>query len=97
VLETTGGSSLPWMSILGAAKMRLLDCAFVSLCLSWMMQLGIRQDFVDVVAQKKLSSHCTNFFLRPDDDDPRVNAGRASQTTVERELVLEANSYSSLP
>ena len=48
-----------------------------------MMKLGVRQDLVDIEAQKKVDSHCASFFLRPDDDNPRVNAGHASLTTVD--------------
>ena len=52
------------------------------------MKLGVRQDLVDIEAQKKVDSHCASFFLRPDDDNPRVNAGCASQAVDERKLVL---------
>ena len=63
--------------------MRLPNCGSISLCLSWMMELGSEQDLVGVEAEKNVCSHCTSFFLRPDDDNPRVNAGHASLTTVD--------------
>jgi hypothetical protein len=43
------------------------------------------------------SRHCANLFLRPDHDNPRANAGCASQTAG-RKLVLGTDfSNSSLP
>jgi hypothetical protein len=43
--------------------------------------------------------NCANFFLQPDDDNPRVNAGCASQTAGEVKLKLVLHTYynSSLP
>jgi len=40
------------------------------------------------------SRHCANLFLRPDHDNPRANAGCASQTAG-RKLVLGTNSSNS--